>query len=129
MIKKILVAKEKHGDRYLNASTPEALAESAFKLLKERWEMDYWYHLDDPPSSNEILSEEQISALPTTTLAASEAQKRANYLRRLHAYERQRDTYEAIKDCVENNKKDQAWSLLQRRSNYEYEQVTIETLE
>ena len=33
------------------------------------------------------------------------------------------------KDCIENELKDKAWKLLRNRSDYEYENVELETLE
>jgi hypothetical protein len=127
--KQILIAKEKHGTRYFDASTPELLAESAFKLLKERWDDGYWYCLDDPPEDKDVLSEEQIAALPTESLRNQESQKRKNYLRKLYDWQDNAEEYKAIENCIENCLKDKAWKLLQNRRNYEYENVELETLE
>jgi hypothetical protein len=45
---KILVAQEKHGNRYFKASTPEELDVSCKKILSERLEeKDYWYYNDE----------------------------------------------------------------------------------
>jgi hypothetical protein len=45
---KILVAQEKHGNRYFKASTPEELDASCKKILSERLkEKDYWYYNDE----------------------------------------------------------------------------------
>lgn len=127
--KQILIAKEKHSTRYFDASTPELLAESAFKLLKERWDDGYWYELDDPPKEKEVLSEEQIAALPTESLRNQESQKRKNYLREVYNWQSDEKQYLSIKDCVENGLKNRAWKLLQNRSDYEYENVELEYLE
>ena len=129
MKKQIIIAHEKHGTRYFDASTPEVLAESAFKLLKERWEDGYWYYSDDPPEDKDVLSEEQIAALPTETLRNFESQKRKQYLRKVNNWQKNQKEYLSIKNCVENNLKDQAWKLLRIRSGYEYETVELETLE
>lgn len=129
MNKQILIAKEKHGTRYFDASTPELLAESAFKLLKERWDDGYWYFLDDPPEDKEVLSEEQIAALPTESLRNQESQKRKSFLREQRDWEYLAKEYRAIENCVKNKLKDKAWKLLQNRSDYEYENVELEELE
>lgn len=129
MKKQILIAHEKYGRRYFDASTPKLLDESAFKLLKERWEQGYWYYLDDPPKDEDVLSEEQIAALPTESLRNSESQKRKWHLRNLYNWQDDQKEYLAIKDCVENSLKNKAWKLLQSRSDYEYENVELETLE
>jgi len=39
---KILIAKEKHGDRYFDASTEEALWRASHYILKQRYEQG-WY--------------------------------------------------------------------------------------
>lgn len=127
--KQILIAKEEHGTRYFDASTPELLAESAFKLLKERWDDGYWYISEDPPENKDILSEEQIATLPTESLRASEQGKLYWYLSEFKDWQKNEKEYLAIKDCVETGKKDMAWNLLQNRSDYEYENVELEYLE
>lgn len=129
MQKQILIAKEKHGTRYFDASTPELLAESAFKLLKERWDDGYWYFLDDPPEDKDILSEEQIAALPTESLRNQESQKRKNFLRELDNWQNSVEEYKVIENCIQNRLKDKAWKILRSRRNYEYENVELETLE
>lgn len=127
--KQILIAKEKHGTRYFDASTPELLAESAFKLLKERWDEEYWYYVDDPPKDKDVLSEEQITALPTENLRNSESQKRRIFLRELRNWQDNAEEYKSIENCVKNKLKNKAWKLLQNRSGNEYERVELETLE
>jgi len=42
-LKRILVVDEKHGYRYFDAGTEEALHASALKLVTERVEDGYWY--------------------------------------------------------------------------------------
>ena len=128
-INKILIAEEKHGTRYFDASTPEALNAAAFSLLKERWDEGYWYYLGDPPENKDVLPYDQIDSLPTQSLKDSELKRRTQYLRDLHSWQNEEKEYNAIKDCVENNLLDKAWKLLQSRSDGEYEKVEIETLE
>lgn len=41
-MKKILIAEEKHGSRYFDASTPELLHAAALKLVSERIETEYF---------------------------------------------------------------------------------------
>lgn len=43
-MKRILVAKEKHGTWYYDASDDEQLAKSALKILTDRAKEGYWYH-------------------------------------------------------------------------------------
>lgn len=127
--KQILIAHEEHGTRYFDASTPELLAESAFNLLKERWDSGYWYYSYDPPEDKDILSEEQIAALPTASLRNSESKKRKEHLRELYKWQDNQKEYNAIKECIENGQKTKAWKLLRDRSGCEYENVELEELE
>jgi hypothetical protein len=127
---KILIAHEKHGDRYFDASTKEATDKAAFKLLKERFEdSDYWYYVDDEPEKRDMLTDEQIAALPTESFRDTARHERKVYERCLKNWQRQKKQYDSIKDCVENNKIKNALSLLHERSDGEYENISIETLE
>ena len=52
---RILIAKEKHGDRYLDASTDELLETSSRKLIRERLD-DVWYtEVKDQDEAKRIL--------------------------------------------------------------------------
>lgn len=60
---RILIAQEKHGNRYFKASTPEELDISCKKILKERLEeKDYWYwnNKDFVKEAEEILKSDMI---------------------------------------------------------------------
>lgn len=131
-MKQILIAHEKHGRRYFDASTPELLAENSLKLLKERWEED-WYWLESPPEGKDILSEDQIAALPTEKLRDLANQERNEYLEEVRLWKIEEEEYNSIKHCAEggaeNNFKNRAWKLLYSRRRYEYEKVELETLE
>lgn len=59
----ILIAKEKHGKRYFDASTPELLAGACLTLLRERME-DGTYR--KPDSFNEYFTREQRAYLQLT---------------------------------------------------------------
>lgn len=102
---RVLVAKEKHGDRLLAADTEEALAQAAFTLLKERWEQG-WY--EDPDDIMEYREEppytdEQLAAIPEGSAAHRAATRELNTW---HEYERtrkdERQFYAAVKSAMEN---------------------------
>lgn len=126
---KIIVAQEKHGDRYLNATTDEALAASCVKLLKERLEQG-WYDPGNPPEAKDVLTPEQIDLLPTESLRIAEANKCRSYLKELKYWERDVEFEKQVKQIVQSDVVDakQAWRLLQSR-NGEYEAVNIENVE
>jgi len=68
----ILIFKEKHGDRYFDASTPEMKSAAFLKILRERFTSGYYYEKPKSPERNLSredkallsLSEEQLEALP-----------------------------------------------------------------
>jgi hypothetical protein len=78
----ILIFKEKHGDRYFDASTPEAKSAAFLKILRERFNSGYYY--EEPKSPEHTLtkdekallslSEEQLDALPAPLQASTKTQ-------------------------------------------------------
>ena len=144
---RIIVAKEKHETRYLDASTDEAWARSALALLTERFNEGYWYY--DPYADmhefsvkhrkerEELLSmsEEAIAALPEglreDVLAKVKTAKRDKA-----EDDKARSQYLEIKKVVESKDlswqgvgqrwaKPNAWALLMARTEYEYERVGL----
>lgn len=76
MVGKIVVFREKHSDRYLDASTPEATGWSFLKILKERVKDGYWYYREYEAPALKLtaeqkdilaLTDEQINVLPPST--------------------------------------------------------------
>lgn len=116
MLNQIIIAKEKHGDRFYDASTPEAWAKNALKILTERWNEGYWYEDpdDDGLGNSEwadkrreeykkacALTEEEIEALPEdarkTVLTMRKNAKRETEEDIMH-----RKWYEQAKQVVED---------------------------
>ena len=148
---RIIVAKEKHESRYLDASTDEAWAKSALALLSERFKDGYWYY--DPFADNSDYSvkarqarsqllemtEEAITALPASV--AEDLRKKIESARRdLKEDEKAKAQYDEIKEVVEKQDlswvgvgkrwaQPRAWSLLMARREYEYERVGLEEVE
>lgn len=139
----IIVAWEKHQTRYLDASSPRAWALSSLALLRERYAQSEYLTPDEmfPPRSDSErpLNDEALEALP--------ADMRADLLRRRERDQRdehERDAYsrwfEQMLAAVEADEPvmltarsgaqvPAAWRLLQFRSEYEYEGVSLERLE
>ena len=133
---KILIAKEKHETRYLDASTNEAFAKSALKILTERLERG-WYLEPRPPKTNLLLSKEEAEALPepyrTQELKYHKQHKIAH-----DAYQYELDWYNQMlqvtraQDTGFTTSKypmPKAWALLADRLDYEYEEIRIEDVE
>lgn len=98
MVSQILVLHEKHGDRYFDASTPEALATSCVKVLRERVADGYWYHREYaepvrplPKEQQEILAltDEQLATLPTA-IREDMKTKRAKLVKSNAVYKRRK---------------------------------------
>jgi hypothetical protein len=143
----IVIAEEKHATRYLDASDDQALARSALKLLTERLQAGYWYHepevLFEPAPGEELLTQEQVDALPTQALRDQEAAKVTRAGRRGRAEQDYRRWYDEVKRFVETKDLSmvtvgrgrferlvpKVWLLLEERSDYEYESVELEGVE
>ena len=121
-----MVAKEKHGERIIEA---DDVNEAALKLLTERFEAGYWYH--DPfqerhPFSLELRKKrDALLALNVDDLPddVKRARKRAEEDR--DADDRQHDEYVAIEDAVRDRDGKAAWRILQARRDHEYEWVEL----
>src|ERR1017187_453922 len=114
----IIIAKEKHGDFYWDASTPEAWAASALALLTERFRAGYWYYdpigePDEHPFSQEraaeraeylALTDEDVAGLP-------EALRREALAKRKDAQQERKEEegtsafYQRVKQVVEDQDK------------------------
>lgn len=126
--RQILVAGEKHGDRLLDATTPEALQRSALGLLRERLR-DCWYSVRTPPGAPEI-NEGEIDKLPE--FLRPEARRAwKNYENQLEGFREDKFFSDRVRMAIEENDGYAALALLQERSDtgHGYEKVTIEPLE
>lgn len=131
---RILVAKEKHATRYFDASTEAALYAAALKLLKERMHPSYGYiHAPGKASecykAEDLLTDEQIAALPSAALQGSATRMRDAARRDKALYEEALIQWgEAL---VARQSKDgrAAWEILRARDGNEYERVRFEYLE
>jgi hypothetical protein len=133
MALRFLIAKEKHATRYFDASTEEALYAAALKLLKERMSQygcirspgkaSAWY------KSADILTDEQIAALPNDALKSQADRARCEARRLKQQYEEALVTWGAARAAREENDGAAAWQVLQMREDYEYEGFSFEYLE
>jgi hypothetical protein len=151
---RILIARDKHETRYLNASTVEAWAASSLQLLRERLEQGwYWAPKDDEDGLGtsewadrrrvEIaeamaLTDEQIEALPGRLrheVLKERAQARQSIADAAHA----RAWVKEVTALVRNKdmamvtvgrgrwerQEPKAWTYLYDRSDHEYEGVEV----
>lgn len=128
---KIIIFQEKYGDRYFDASTPEKLNAACFKILKERYEDDFWGYKDISPEpvGDDILTDEQIASLPTQSLKETESLKRAKFKHRLKNWQQEVKDLKQIEYCLQYKDHVAAKQILTARQDGEYESFEIEELE
>lgn len=123
---KILVFKEKHGDRYMKASTPEEVQESCLKVLRDRMEARLYCSPQAPQKP--IYSKEEAE-----DILQEDYRKMA--LDSWRSYEKELKHYEAYKIWFDlatkeiKNPNGLASGLITRRDNYEYEGFEIVEVE
>ncbi len=138
---KIVVWHAKHGDQYYDASTPEAFAQSCVKILGEMDEMGCYYLEDidpgdgvDPETLPEPYRAQAVQKEQRRQRANAEAERHNQLITKIKeviatsdvtlvSYYRERNG-ERVLSRVEPR----AWEYLQRRSDYEYEGVSLESV-
>ena len=122
---KILIFKEKHGTRYMKASTPEEIQESCLKILRERLKFGY-YDLPECPEPPKISLEDGRN-LPEMYKNSVEQEWKT--------YERNLKYYDRCAKCLEAAQKEVtspmglAKAILSGRIDHQYEWFEIRELE
>lgn len=138
----IIVAWEKHDTRYLDASSPQAWALSSLSLLRERHAQGDYLTPDEMfplrSDSERPLDDEALAALPidmrADLLCRRERDQRQERERTLYArwFEKMLAAVEASEPIMLTGRSGaqvpEAWHLLQFRTEYEYERVSLERI-
>ena len=124
---KILIAHEKHGNRYYDASTPENLGRACLQILKERQE-DGYYDLGDPPDGKDILSLEEIQELPRRLQESERAMVNA-YLKEERRYKQFKTDFDTLTKIIAEGDWQNAYKCLRLYANGEYERISLEEVE
>jgi len=127
--RQILVATEKHGTRYFDASTDEQLHRAALKLLAERKEMGWYYDPKPPDDAAPELTEEQIEALPDGKVKDAAVQQHLKYKATIRRYKDEHAEYLRMEKALAEQDGRAAWVFLQVHADFEYEQVELVKLE
>jgi hypothetical protein len=154
MVSKIVIFKEKHGDYYYDASTPEIFNKVALAVLRERFEAGYWYYgpseltpLSAEDQAIADLTDEQVEALPEA-LKETTATKRNRILRGVRArqaeYDRDKQWMDTLQELLalpveealvheievgnRGRKALTATSFITERADYQYEGFEVEEL-
>lgn len=123
---KILVATEKHYIRYFDATTTEQLHAAALKLLNERV-MEAFFDVGRPPLPPDVFGL-NLDSLPESIRLSAQRQTELHQ-QRMRQYEEEKIVSEEAKLALETQDGKLAWEILQYRSRYEYEQVSLEECE
>lgn len=127
--KYVLYAREKHSDRFLDATTEAAFHKSAVKLLTERYEAGWYGYFKSETPKKPDLSKEQIEALPKGEVKKTAVRQWREYQRELLRKAESMRLYEEIVKAVQEKDGPAAWSALKRCGDGEYEYVELEELE
>jgi hypothetical protein len=125
---KILVFKEKHGDRYFDASTSEKELDVYLKVAKERIKDSYWYDTDCLVPNEPEISKEQIAKMKDSGLKTAAIQEWRIYETNL-SYVKECEQTEKLIKLVKKGDKQAAKTLIQNRRDGEYEGFEIEETE
>lgn len=136
---KIIVWEDKHGTSLYDASTLEVWAESSIEILRTMMDNGYYYldeYTGEPP-----LTDGQIDALPDQYKETARRDQAAA-IRRIKETKENNDFYREVERVIREHDTGSftlgsrgrereipiAWDLLDQRSDYEYEHVSVETV-
>ena len=125
---RILVCHEKHGHRYFDASTEEALYNSALMILKGRLMENHWYSMPEYSPQKLDYTQTDIAKMPASMQSSAQS-KLNSYNQCLATYQNDLDEFKMINDAVKHSDGKMAWKLLRLRSGFEYEGVRLEQVQ
>jgi hypothetical protein len=125
---KLLVFKEKHGQRYFYVHNDKALFKAALKILTERAKEGYWYYKPEEPPKAPDFTKEQIATLPES-MRADATKKLQQYTDACRRYDAEVEDYNEIQEALKTKNGKLAWQCLRNRSDGEYEGCSLERIE
>ena len=125
----VLFAREKSGERFLDATTEEAFHRSAVKLLRGRLEEGGYEYLKSDGLKKPDLTKEQVAELPEGEVKKTAQRQRKDYCQALRENSENDRLHEEIVEAVEKKDGSDAWDALKRCSDGEYDWVELEELE
>lgn len=132
---RILIAKEKHGDKVYDVSTIELLDAACLEILAERLFNQWYWRPDEKEKPAEVMSEEEIAALPEGQIRATAA-RLAKHWKDQQAWDADaRKWYDRVKELVQEKESPrvtlrgeewpESYLSLRERSDYEYEEIEL----
>ena len=127
MKSRIVVFREKHGDRYFDASTEKKYEAACIKIVKER-QLDGWYSAYKP-GYPEILTKKDADKLPPSYRKTAIDQLKY-FETRMHEYMRDKEIARLAKRVIDNMAASgEAIYIIEARQEYQYEEFKFEVLE
>ena len=121
---KIIIFKEKHGDKIYFISTKEDLYNVSLYVLKERLENGYISDWGECPLDNIDFNLDDIDALPKSL--QDEAMKKLKYHNeKINSYEHNNKIYDLTLKAINENDGKLAYKVLNYRIDYNYEEFEI----
>src|SRR5712691_5287667 len=92
---RIIIFREKHGERIFLVETEEKLRAVALKIVTERYNEGYWYENPEAPEKPAamLLTAEQLDVLSGTSVRRAAEDEIQKYKNRLKNYERDSANY------------------------------------
>jgi len=127
---RLIVFREKHGDRIFRVETDEKLWAVALKVLKERDAEDYWYEEPEVPEkpTSLLLTNEQIATLSEGARDVVK-QDQEQYERNLREHRTNMARYQRLRQAIDLGDGRLALRVLGERKDYEYEGWDFEYLD
>jgi hypothetical protein len=122
---RLLILKEKHGDKYYHVPTPETLATVSLATLKQRKE-EGWYPVNQSQPTKPELAKEQIDALPEGSIKQAAIQQHKDYLLAVQYHSEEQETAAAIEKAITTSNGKLACRILMERAGCEYEGFRLE---
>jgi hypothetical protein len=126
---KIIIFKGKHGDRYFDASTKEAVHKACLKIFKERNREGWYGHINEAREPVEPFKFESICTIENEQLRNHATNLWKDYQRELRDYLSIQIEQKQYKDACGDKTGMAAYRFLCSRQDGEYEQFVIENLE
>lgn len=129
---RIIVFKEKHGNRYFDAATDEKLHAAALKVLRDRFNIGWYYppaSLKEDPMAKIAELEEALKVLKDSDLIKQTKKKIEQTKREIMSRKEQVLEWLTIQKALEESNGKLAYQVLNFRRDYEYEEFDFEYLE
>lgn len=125
---KIVVLKEKHGDRYLAAPTLDDFYSQCLSIVKSRHEEECWYDYDSDIPESPALTKEQVKALKDGCIKQAAEEEWERYEQAIKQAESNKEERTMLKLALAGDGL-MAALFLKGRSDGEYEGFELEDME